>query len=92
MRPALYSAGSFKAGYALAQFLPRGVAHWTAAAIALASYRRRPGAQAALRANLRRVTGRDGAALDAVCDGNVANFGRSGHEVTGREDAGRYEQ
>ena len=76
MRPALYSVGCFKAGYVLAQFLPRRASHWLGASIALASYRRRPAAQAALRANLRRVTGRDGAALDAVCAENVANFGR----------------
>lgn len=72
----LYSAGFFKAGYAAAQFLPRSVAHWIGATIALASYRRRPAVQAALRANLRRVTRLEGAALDACCSANVANFGR----------------
>lgn len=72
----LYSAASFKAGYAAAQFLPRGVAHWIGATIALASYRRRGAVQTALRANLRRVTHLDGPALDACCAANVANFGR----------------
>jgi KDO2-lipid IV(A) lauroyltransferase len=72
----LYSASCFKLGYAAAQFLPRAVAHWIGATIALASYRRRAAAQAALRANLRRVTGLDGPALDAACAANVANFGR----------------
>ena len=76
MRPALYSVGFFKAGYAAGHLLPRCLAHWTAAGIALASYRRRPAAQAALRANLRRVTGLEGAALEAACAENVANFGR----------------
>ncbi len=72
----LYSAGFFKAGYALAQFLPRSTSHWIGASIALASYRRRGAAQTALRENLRRVTGLTGPALDAKCAENVANFGR----------------
>lgn len=72
----LYSAACFKAGYAAAQFLPRATAHGIGATIALASYRRRPAAQAALRANLHRVTGQIGPALDALCAENVANFGR----------------
>jgi KDO2-lipid IV(A) lauroyltransferase len=72
----LYSLGFFKAGYAAAQFVPRAVAHRAAAAIALASLRRRPAAQSALRANLRRVTGLEGAALKKIGAANVANFGR----------------
>jgi KDO2-lipid IV(A) lauroyltransferase len=72
----LYSAAFFKAGYAAAQFLPRRASHWIGATIALASYRRRPIEQAALQANLARVTGLTGAALDARCAENVANFGR----------------
>lgn len=72
----LYSAGFFKAGYAAAQFLPRAASHWIGATIALASYRRRADARAALRANLQRVTGLDGPALEASCAANVANFGR----------------
>jgi KDO2-lipid IV(A) lauroyltransferase len=76
MRPALYSVGCFKAGYALAQFLPRNLSHWMGATIALTTYRRLPDARAALRANLRRVTSLKDAALDTACTDNVANFGR----------------
>lgn len=76
MGHSLYSLAGFKAAFAIAQLFPRAVCQRLGAAIAVASYRRRPSAQAALRANLAQVTQQNGAALDALCRENVANFGR----------------
>ncbi len=75
-RSSLYTLPGFKAAFALAQILPRGVSQWLAQRIALASYDRLPRVRAALRDNLRRVTGQEGAGLDELCRRNVANFGR----------------
>lgn len=75
-RTPLYSLAGFKAAYAFAQIMPRGISQWLAQRIALAVYDRRPPIGTALRENLRRVTGLDGDALDALCRENVANFGR----------------
>ncbi len=74
MSPSLYSIRGFKSAFAIAHILPRGFSRWLAARIGLASYARRPEAQAALRSNLQLVTGRRGAELDALCIENVANF------------------
>lgn len=76
MRSSLYNITSFKAAFGLAQFLPRSVAQWMGASIALASYHRRPPVQEVLEANLQMVTGKDGDDLRELCDQNVANFGR----------------
>ena len=72
----LYSVGGFKLGFVCAQMLPRRCTQWLAPRVALALYRRQPSVQAALRANLARVTGLDGAALETLCAENVTNFGR----------------
>ena len=74
-RNSLYSLTGFKIGFAAAQILPRAVSRCFGRKIALAAYARLPQVQATLAANLRRVTGREGAALDALSRANVANFG-----------------
>lgn len=76
MRDALYSLRGFKAAFALARLLPRTTCQWLSARIGLAAYARSAEAQSALRANLALVTGLQGAALDALCEENVANFSR----------------
>ena len=73
--PTLYSLRAFKLGLALARILPRTLAQMLAPQIARLVHTRRAGTQAALRGNLRLVTG-DDARLDALCAENVANFGR----------------
>ena len=74
MRESLYSLAGFKAAFALAHLLPRPAAQALAAMIGGTAYRRNADAQAALRANLQLVTGLTGAALEALCAENVANF------------------
>ncbi|MGV3533091.1 MAG: lysophospholipid acyltransferase family protein, partial [Chthoniobacteraceae bacterium] len=76
MGNSLYCLSAFRAGVAVARVLPRSMGQWIGESIAVASYARRPQAQRALRANLQAVTGREGAALDALCLENVRNFGR----------------
>ena len=75
-RSALYTLAGFKAAFTFAQVMPRAACQWLAPRIALASYERRPRVRAALEGNLRRVTGRQGAELRALCRENVASFGR----------------
>jgi KDO2-lipid IV(A) lauroyltransferase len=75
-RSGLYTLAGFKAAYTLAQVAPRALTQWMGPRIALGSYDRRPAVRATLEANLRRVTGLDGAPLRALCRENVANFGR----------------
>lgn len=74
MSQSLYSIGGFKGAFVCAHLMPRWFCQWLSARIGLASYARRPEAQAALRSNLQLVTGRRGAALEALCIENVANF------------------
>jgi lauroyl/myristoyl acyltransferase len=76
MRSSLYSLAGFKAAFVIGQLLPRALTQWMGAKIALASYRQRPAVQAALTANLQRVTQFNGAGLEALCHENVRNFGR----------------
>ena len=76
MRDALYSLRGFKAAFAFARLMPRATCQWLSARIGLAAYARSAEAQSALRANLALVTGLQGAALDALCEENVANFSR----------------
>jgi KDO2-lipid IV(A) lauroyltransferase len=76
MSSSLYTLAGFKTGFALAHLLPRPVAHSVASVVGRASFRRKPDAQLALRANLEMVTGLHGAALDALCEENVSNFSR----------------
>jgi Kdo2-lipid IVA lauroyltransferase/acyltransferase len=73
---ALYTLAGFKTAFALAHLLPRPAAQALAAFVGRVAYGRNVNAQAALRANLQLVTGLRGAALDALCAENVANFCR----------------
>ena len=76
MKNALYTLAGFKAAFAVAHLLPRPAAQALAAFVGRAAFGRKSDAQAALRANLQPVTGLSGAALDALCAENVANFSR----------------
>ncbi len=76
MRKSLYTLRGFKAAFAFAHLFPRPASQWLSARIGLAAYRRSGEAQSALRTNLQLVTRLDGAALDALCAENVANFSR----------------
>lgn len=76
MRESLYTIRGFKLAFAFAHLMPRSSCQWLAPRIGLAAYRRSAEAQAALRANLRAVTGLEGVALDALCAKNVVNFSR----------------
>ena len=73
--PTLYSLRAFKLGLVLARILPRSLAQRLAPRIGRATVARRPDERAALRGNLRLVTG-DDVRLDALCAENVANFSR----------------
>ena len=74
MGNSLYCLSAFRAGVAVARVIPRSAGQWIGRQIGVASYRRRPQAQAAIRANLHAVTGKEGAELDALCVANVRNF------------------
>ena len=76
MQRALYSLTGFKLAFVYAHLTPRAWCQWLAPRIGLASYRRTPHIQEALRANLGLVTGKTGAALDDLCASNVINFSR----------------
>lgn len=70
----LYTLGAFKAARFASRLLPRESAQWLAPRIGARLSRRNPDGLAALRENLRVVTGLDGPPLEAVCDRNVAHF------------------
>lgn len=72
----LYTLPAFKLGLWAARLLPRRVAQRVAPVIARAAYARLDESRAALRSNLRLVTGAEGEELDALCLTNVANFSR----------------
>ncbi len=76
MKSALYTLRGFKAAFAVAHLLPRPAAQALAALVGQLVSGKNSAAQAALRANLQPVTGLHGAALDALCAENVANFSR----------------
>jgi KDO2-lipid IV(A) lauroyltransferase len=76
MQRALYSLTGFKLAFLYAHLTPRSWCQWLAPKIGLASYRRTPCIQEALRANLGLVSGKTGAALDDLCFRNVINFSR----------------
>lgn len=76
MRPLFYNLAAFRLGLAAAQMLPRSAAHAIGLALGRVGYARNETARTALRANLRRVTQRNGAALDALCARNVDQFSR----------------
>ena len=76
MSRALYTLRGFKAAFAVAHLLPRSAAQALAAFVGQLVSGKNSAAQAALRANLQPVTGLHGAALDALCAENVANFSR----------------
>ena len=74
--PSLYSLRAFQLACLVAHILPRWLARTFSRWIARAVYARLPASRDALRANLARVTGWEGAALDALCAENVVNFSR----------------
>ncbi len=76
VKNALYTLTGFKAAFAVAHLLPRPATQALAAFVGPLVYGRNADAQAALHANLQLVTGLHGAALDALCAENVANFSR----------------
>ena len=92
VKNALYTLAGFKAAFAVAHLLPRPAAQALAAFVGRTAYRRKADAQAALRANLQLVTGLSGAALDALCAENVANFSRmlADYFLCAGADAGRH--
>lgn len=76
MRSPLYSLSAFKAGYAVAQLLPRRLLRRLADGIADWSLRRSPDLRKVLRDNLAVATGRTGAALDDLANENARCFAR----------------
>jgi KDO2-lipid IV(A) lauroyltransferase len=70
----LYTLGAFKLARLAARFLSRESGQWLAPRIGARLSRRNPAGLAALRENLRVVTGLQGAALDDLCARNVAHF------------------
>jgi KDO2-lipid IV(A) lauroyltransferase len=76
MSAPFYNLAAFKTGLTLARLLPRPVAQRTAEVLGRIGYARNAAGRAALRENLRHVTGCDGSELAALCSTNVANFSR----------------
>lgn len=76
MSAPFYNLAAFKTALTLARLLPRPVAQRTAEVLGRIGYARNAAGRAALRENLRHVTGRDGSELAALCSTNVANFSR----------------
>ncbi len=75
-RPAIYNLRAFQAGLLVARCLPRPWTQALAKPLGRAVFARNSAGQAALRENLRVLTGIDGAALDALCAENVTQFSR----------------
>lgn len=73
-RNPLYRLATFRAALVLAKFLPRGAAQSLAGSLGSLSYSVSREAREALRANLALVTGREGRALDELCQANFASF------------------
>lgn len=69
-----YRLGTFRLAYLLAKFLPRPVTQALAGWIGRAGYAFSKGPRAALRENLRHVSGKEGDELDALCRANFTNF------------------
>jgi len=69
-----YGLGTFRAAYLLAKILPRSASQALAGFIGRTSFRFAKKPREALRENLRLVTGKDGAELDALCRDNFENF------------------
>ena len=76
MRSPLYNLSTFKAGYAVAQMLPRPIAHRIADGLAWWTLKTAPECRTVMRENLAVVTGCGGAALDALVKSNVSHFCR----------------
>jgi KDO2-lipid IV(A) lauroyltransferase len=76
MSAPFYNLAAFKTGLTLARLLPRPVAQRTAELLGRIGYARNAAGRAALRENLRHVTGRNGSELATLCSTNVANFSR----------------
>lgn len=74
--PSLYSLRAFQLACLAAHVVPRRFARTFSPWIARAVYARLPASRNAIRANLSRITGLEGAALDALCVENVENFSR----------------
>ena len=69
-----YRLGTFRLAYLLAKILPRSAAQALAGLIGRAGYAFSKGPRAALRENLRHVSGKEGRALDLLCRENFTNF------------------
>ena len=76
MASPLYQLSAFKAGFALAQLLPRPVLHRIADGIGLWGLRRSEEFRRTLGGNLAVATGRSGDALDALVEENTQCFAR----------------
>lgn len=75
LRDSLYTLGAFRAARALVRVLPHGLGVLTGRLVArLTTPRSSPGFKC-IRENLRAVTGLEGAQLDRLAAGNVAQFG-----------------
>ncbi len=71
-----YTDSGFQLGYRAARVLPRGICRGVGSTLALASYLTNPESRAALRGNLKTVTGINGSTLNRICRANFRNFGR----------------
>jgi len=71
-----YSDSCFRLGYRAARVLPRRLCQGIGGALGLAGYFGNLESRAALRQNLKCVTGVNGATLDQICRDNFRNFGR----------------
>jgi KDO2-lipid IV(A) lauroyltransferase len=74
MRPSLYSLRAFKLALVAARLLPRPCTQRLGRWVGRALYARHSPARAALRENLRVITGAEEVELDRLCAANVANF------------------
>jgi KDO2-lipid IV(A) lauroyltransferase len=74
MRSSLYQLRAFKLAVVLARLLPRSALERLAVQIGRRCLRHSPAVQAALRENLRLLTGLDGSAIDSLAERNVRHF------------------
>ncbi|HWB60530.1 MAG TPA: lysophospholipid acyltransferase family protein [Chthoniobacteraceae bacterium] len=69
-----YNLGTFRTAYYLANILPRPIAQVLAGWIGRMSYAMKKKSREAQRENLRLVSGKEGSALDHLCQQNFENF------------------